>query len=88
MRLLSSYNEFIKESMGDISLGEIRNMRKFGSYNPTCDPKVYEYQYREEIGSYYKRLVGDETWDFTTEEDFNSNATKDNTIEWENKEEK
>ena len=51
-----------------------------------CDSEDYEYQFRDiDSGVYYKRLKGEEIWSFTNEEDFNSNATKDNTIEWENK---
>lgn len=47
------------------------------------DSKECEYQYRDiDVGAWYKRVKGTDMWSFTTEEDFNKNATKDNTIEW------
>jgi hypothetical protein len=50
------------------------------------NPKEYEYQFRDiDAGIWYRRKKGTEVWSFTTEEDFNKHATKDNTIEWEDK---
>lgn len=37
----------------------------------------YEYQYRDiDTGVWYKRVKGDDTWSFISEEEFNKNITK------------
>ncbi len=47
------------------------------------DRKEYEYQFRDiDVGVWYKREKGTEIWSFTSEENFNKNATEDNTVEW------
>ncbi|CAG7580806.1 MAG: hypothetical protein SLAVMIC_00563 [uncultured marine phage] len=70
----------------------MKHLKTFENYTiilKDCDSDRYEYQFRDiDSGVYYKRSIGEEVWSFTNEEDFNNNATKDNTIEWENKEEK
>ncbi len=46
----------------------------------------FEYQVRDIGGDvFYKRLLGEKKWRFTTDLDFYKNANKKNTIKWENK---
>jgi hypothetical protein len=45
----------------------------------------FEYQIRDIGGDvFYKRVLGEKKWRFTTELDFYKNANKKNTIKWDN----
>jgi len=44
----------------------------------------FEYQMRNiGVDTFYKRVVGEKIWEFTTELDFYKNSNKKNTIKWE-----
>lgn len=46
----------------------------------------FEYQIRDIGGDiFYKRILGEKKWKFTTDLDFYKNANKKNTIKWESK---
>jgi hypothetical protein len=50
------------------------------------EKESFEYQIRDVGGDvFYKRVLGEKKWKFTTELDFYKNSNKKNTIKWENK---
>lgn len=71
----------------------MKHLKTYENFNIDIDvnfeinTSVYEYQFRDiDAGIWYRRRKGTDVWSFTSETDFDKNATNDNTIGWEEKE--